>query len=245
MKHKVNYSDDDQSSDLNKKHCWWRTCEKFGENGELKMDLSDLSKLTPELKILREMERTVAEKALLVKLDVTGVLGRSGLIPFAQISSGSRNVVTLFLEEMRSGFCVYDTRGFDCGEMGHCLEELSSWMEDGVRHNQPCLRPGDEKLHKMALTSSFNGKAVEATKDIFHCPSLRNAIDENPILILTHGDLLNSGDRISSRVKICEYLGISEITGSYDIACVTDQGILPEELDPVTAFSVTEQFTGH
>ncbi|KAG9157108.1 hypothetical protein Leryth_026902 [Lithospermum erythrorhizon] len=132
------------------------------------------------------------------------------------------------LRSMRNGFCIYDTRGFDCGEMGGCLEELSTWMEDGVRHNQPCLRPGDEKLHKMALTSSFNGKyikrtAVEALKTSSTAPHF-----EMP------------WDRISSRVKICEYLGISEITGSYDIACVTDQGILPEELDPVTAFSVTE-----
>lgn len=64
--------------------------------------------------------------------------------------------------------------------------------------------------------------------------------DENPILILTHGDELSSDDRIEGRVKICEYLGIPETSGAYDVACLTEQGILAEECDPVTAFALTE-----
>ena len=55
----------------------------------------------------------------------------------------------MFLEEhnvmrsMRSGFCVYDSRGVDLNRMREGLEEISSWMSDGVRHYQPCSRTED------------------------------------------------------------------------------------------------------
>lgn len=56
----------------------------------------------------------------------------------------------MFLEEhnvlrsMRSGFCVYDTRGLDENHLSYSLEEVSKWMTEGVRHNQLCYRSGDE-----------------------------------------------------------------------------------------------------
>lgn len=59
-------------------------------------------------------------------------------------------------------------------------------------------------------------------------------------MILTHGDGLNGEDRINARLRICEYLGIPETSGAYDIPCLTEQGILAEESDPVTAFALTE-----
>lgn len=92
-------------------------------------------------------------KSSLVNL-MYSVLGRSGLIPFAQTSSNaglhmgslslslslsmvsvflhsgeSSNYTTMFLEEhnvlrsVRSGFCVYDTRGLDLNRMREGLEE--------------------------------------------------------------------------------------------------------------------------
>lgn len=65
-------------------------------------------------------------------------------------------------------------------------------------------------------------------------------VDENPILILTHGETLSTEQRINGRLKICEVLGISETNGVYDIVCLTEYGILAEESDPVTAYSITE-----
>lgn len=61
-----------------------------------------------------------------------------------------------------------------------------------------------------------------------------------PILILTHGDKLSTEERIDSRLKICEHLGISETTGVYDIVCLTEYGFLADESDPVTAYALTE-----
>lgn len=60
------------------------------------------------------------------------------------------------------------------------------------------------------------------------------------ILILTHGDMLQPVERLNCRIKICSYIGISATTGAYDIVCLTEQGILPEESDPVTFFALTE-----
>lgn len=64
--------------------------------------------------------------------------------------------------------------------------------------------------------------------------------DENPILILTHGDMLTAEERVETRLKLCESLGISETTGAYDVACLSESGILPEDGDPVSAFALTE-----
>lgn len=115
-------------------HCWWRSAAKFDECANL--GIQNLSKVTPRLKVLREMERLAlvapegldelrqklfnyrcgdfwvptggikkeemdipplntillvgfhnAGKSSLVNL-MYSVLGRSGLIPFAETSSG-------------------------------------------------------------------------------------------------------------------------------------------------------------
>ena len=55
---------------------------------------------------------------------------------------GEHNV----MRSLQGGFCVYDSRGFSYGKIGDALEELSSWMSDGVHHNQLCLRSGDDVL---------------------------------------------------------------------------------------------------
>lgn len=69
---------------------------------------------------------------------------------FFHVSAGkSSSYTTMYLEEhnvvrsLRSGFCVYDSRGFDYGCVDEALEELSNWMSQGVHHNQLCSRPGD------------------------------------------------------------------------------------------------------
>lgn len=64
--------------------------------------------------------------------------------------------------------------------------------------------------------------------------------DQNPILVLTHGDKLNAEERLDARMKICQFLGISETSGVYDIACLTECGVVAEECDPVTAYALTE-----
>ncbi|KAB1203247.1 hypothetical protein CJ030_MR8G022912 [Morella rubra] len=215
-------------------------------------------------------------KSSLVNL-MYSVLGRSGLIPFAQTSLGSSsNYTTMFMEEhnvmrsTKSGFCVYDSKGFDYDHMEENLEELSSWMIDGVHHNQLCLRPGDDALTEDDIQNITFGsstkfvkrrvnyvmvvadmaeiykaskagdlKPLEAIRELFSCPVLRKS-NENPLLILTHGDMLSTEERIEGRLKICEWLGISETTGVYDIVCLTQYGYLSEESDPVAAYALSE-----
>ncbi|KAF9607195.1 hypothetical protein IFM89_033402 [Coptis chinensis] len=90
-------------------------------------------------------------KSSLVNL-MYSVLGRSGLIPFAQTSRKSSGYTTMFMQEhnvlrsIRSGFCVYDSRGLDYKNVGESLEELTKWMVDGVYHHQLCCRPDDGEL---------------------------------------------------------------------------------------------------
>lgn len=55
------------------------------------------------------------------------------------------------VRSLQSGLCVYDSRGLDSNNMEESLEELSSWMNDGVHHNQLCLRSGDHSLPRDEL----------------------------------------------------------------------------------------------
>lgn len=64
--------------------------------------------------------------------------------------------------------------------------------------------------------------------------------DGKPILILTHGDMLSTEERIEARLKICECVGVSETSGVYDIVCLTEYGFSAEESDPVSAYALAE-----
>ncbi|KAH9625545.1 hypothetical protein KSS87_020341 [Heliosperma pusillum] len=214
-----------------------------------------------------------AGKSSLVNL-MYSVLGRAGIIPFAQTSgsSSTSGSTTMVLEEhnvtrsMRAGFCVYDSRGFEYeNRQNDNLGELSEWTGSGMRHNQVCQRSGDgpdcvsvgssSKFAKRQLNCAMvvanmaeiyedmkkNGglKLLEATKEVFSYQGLKRG-NQNPILILTHGDKLEASDRINARAKICEFLGVSETSGVYDIVCMTEHGVAPEECDPVTSYALTE-----
>lgn len=216
---------------------------------------------------------TGSGKSSLINL-MYSVLGRSGLIPFAQTSKNSSNYTTMYLEEhnvlrsLRSGFCVYDSRGFDQDQVSQSLGELSEWMANGVHHHELCSRPQDRKfttenvdsplvswrfkkrrVNQALVVADFaeiyqslmsgDSKPLESTKELFDCSAIRNC-NENPILILTHGDMLTTEERIEGRIKICDFLGISETTGVYDIVCLTEHGLLADESDPVSAYALTE-----
>ncbi|KAJ6390429.1 hypothetical protein OIU77_024609 [Salix suchowensis] len=110
----------------------------------------------------------------------------------------------MYMEEhnvMRSwqGGFVCTILGFSYGKIGDALEELSIWMSDGVRHNQLCLRSGDDVLLEddsetagLRSSSKFvqrtvdfsmvvvdmaegsDSKPLEAARELFHSPALRN-----------------------------------------------------------------------
>nr|XP_043639483.1 uncharacterized protein LOC122610566 [Erigeron canadensis] len=210
-------------------------------------------------------------KSSLVNL-MYSVLGRSGLIPFAQTSNESSSHPTMILEEHnvlrspRNGFCIYDSRGLDLNQMEEGLIEVTRWMSQGVCHNERC-RFGEDDVDLMSLNCASDGfvrrkvnyamvvvdltdvykaffcggdfKPLVAVKSLFHWPSMRTS-NADPILILTHGDKLQPMERLNARIKICSYLGVPVTTGAYDIVSLTEQGILPEESDPVTYFALTE-----
>lgn len=130
----VNQHDEEENRAI---YYWWKSAAKFNECVKFKFEMPNLSKMTPTLKVLREMERLAlmssesldelrqklmsyragdfwvpigginkedmdipplntivlvgfhnAGKSSLVNL-MYSVLGRSGLIPFAQTSSGT------------------------------------------------------------------------------------------------------------------------------------------------------------
>lgn len=55
------------------------------------------------------------------------------------------------LRSMRSGFCVYDTWGFDYDQADECVKEFSEWVTDGVHHKQVCEQPGNSELREEEL----------------------------------------------------------------------------------------------
>ncbi|GFZ13930.1 hypothetical protein Acr_24g0001200 [Actinidia rufa] len=273
MKNQIPFGEQDQADQPPASTlCWWRTAAESGRH-KVGEEFSDLSGLTPRLKVIRELERLalvapeglddLRHKLLTYRsgdfwLPTGGIKKEEMEIPpLITVSvGGSSNYTTMYMEEhnvlrsMRNGFCMYDTRGFDCYEMSEGLEEVKAWVADGVRHYQLCSRPGDKEpcggvalsMGSQLSSSRFakrqvncvmvvadlaeinkgfkdgDLKRIEATRELFQCPSIRKS-NENPILILTHGDMLSCEERINARLKI---------------------GILPEESDPVTAFALTE-----
>ncbi|KAL0348618.1 UNVERIFIED_CONTAM: hypothetical protein Sangu_1089600 [Sesamum angustifolium] len=171
---------------------------------------------------------TASGKSSLINL-MYSVLGRSGLIPFAQTSGEPSNHTTMYLEEHnvlrspRSGFCVYDTRGLDQNHMVEGLGEVSTWMSDGVRHNQPCHRSVNEKDEgfdgPMGLTNSrYIKRKVNCVMVVADLSQIHKA--------LQCGDLMS----IEALRAIFHFSAVKS----------SKQGILAEQSDPVTAFALTE-----
>lgn len=67
MKNQLSLSeDDDYQSSIVAVYRWWRSAAKYDESLKRKLDIPNISGLTPRLKVLREMERlaTVAVEGL-------------------------------------------------------------------------------------------------------------------------------------------------------------------------------------
>lgn len=132
--HLVSSDDDQENGGSRSSFCWWRKTEDFDENGNIKVDLSETCRLSPRLRVVRELERLnficgegldemrqkllgyragdfwlpiggmkkedvdIPDVITIVLIGLVGsgksslvnlmysVLGRSGLIPFAQTS---------------------------------------------------------------------------------------------------------------------------------------------------------------
>ncbi|KAH1057906.1 hypothetical protein J1N35_035971 [Gossypium stocksii] len=114
---------------------------------------------------------------------------------------------------------------------------MSSWMSEGIHHYQPCFRYNDRAM--TADDAAMENVMLRLSSNFF---AERSELcdDENPLLILTHGDLLSTEERIDGRMKICEHLKISETNGVYNILCLNEYGFPVEESDPVSAYALTE-----
>ncbi|TYH11774.1 hypothetical protein ES288_A06G012400v1 [Gossypium darwinii] len=114
---------------------------------------------------------------------------------------------------------------------------MSSWMSEGINHSQPCFRYNDRATTAddaamenvtLRLSSNFLQREVNCVMVLFSFPALGKC-NENPLLILTHGDLY---------ANISEHLEISETNGVYDILWLNEYGFPVEESDPVSAYAL-------
>ncbi|KAI3853828.1 hypothetical protein MKW92_047433 [Papaver armeniacum] len=134
------------------------------------------------------------------------------------------------LRSMRSGFCVYDSIGLDYSQLGESLKHHQLYHRPGVLEeslaSEPTMPSTSRFVRRRRFTKAFlNGdsKPLESTRELLYATSIRK-----------------SKERIDGRIKICEFLGVSETSGAYDIVCLTEHGILAEESDPITAYALTE-----
>ncbi|PPS17861.1 hypothetical protein GOBAR_AA02686 [Gossypium barbadense] len=109
---------------------------------------------------------------------------------------------------------------------------MSSWMSEGINHSQPCFRYNDR------ATTADDAAMENVTLRLSSNFLQREVNYENPLLILTHGDLLSTEERSDGRMKICEHLEISETNGVYDILWLNEYGFPVEESDPVSAYAL-------
>lgn len=117
------------------------------------------------------------------------------------------------LRSPRSGLCVYDTRGLEQDQMEEGMYEVFRWMWNGVLHNQPCYRSGDDdhrfkgstvtsssryvrrkvncvmvvadlsQIHKAFESGDL--KPVEALRALFHLECIKNSSELATFYFLT------------------------------------------------------------
>lgn len=95
------------------------------------------------------------------------------------------------LRSTRSGFCVYDTRGFDYNHVDEALAQLSEWMTEGVRHNQLCLRQRDHlinrdelEIHSSRSCAMYANRRVNCVMMVVNVEEIREAVkvgDKKPL----------------------------------------------------------------
>ncbi|XP_052886959.1 uncharacterized protein LOC108458939 [Gossypium arboreum] len=130
---------------------------------------------------------------------------------------------------MRSGFCVYDSRGFDYGRTREALEELSSWISEGVHHSQLCLRYRDSKMMTDDMENDDMGSSSKFVLRRVNCV----------ILIANMAEIyqaLKAGD-LKPLEAIRQLFCCAALRKSI---CLTKYGFLEEECDPVSAYALTE-----
>lgn len=85
------------------------------------------------------------------------------------------------LRSMRSGFCVFDSRGFNYDRPKEALDELSSWVSEGVHHNQLCFRYGDfslmtdEMVNAVRTSSNFVQRRVNCVMVVINMAEVYKA----------------------------------------------------------------------
>ncbi|XP_016567984.2 uncharacterized protein LOC107866428 isoform X2 [Capsicum annuum] len=238
--------------------------------------MQNLSKMTPLLKVLREMERLylmstesldeLRQKLMSYKagdfwVPVGGINKDDMDIPPVNTillvgfhnSGNACAYTTLMMEEhnvlrsARSGFCIYDTRGFDYDGVEEALLELKEWMApDGVHHKKLCLRPGDDVLlpildNKLedASSSMFMKRNVNCVMVVANASeiyvSLRlgdfkplDALKQlfcSPSLNQSNGNpilILTHGDKLSTEERIDCRLKISKHLGTSETNGIYD-----------------------
>ncbi|XP_024173642.1 uncharacterized protein LOC112179456 isoform X2 [Rosa chinensis] len=230
------------------------------QSGDFWMPIGGISKEKmdiPPVATILLVGFSASGKSSLVNL-MYSVLGRSGLIPFAQTSSSGSGRTKLLKEHnvvrsLRSGFCVYDSGGFNYNEISETSfgEELSSWMNDGVHQNQEFLRSGDlddvpphdvagdDRHVDFRTMSNYNWSSKFVRRTVNSVMVVANMAEIYKSFKAGDSKPMEATRQLfcSSAFRNCS---VSETTGVYDIVCLTEYGFLAEESDPVSAYALTE-----
>ena len=110
------------------------------------------------------------------------------------------------LRSMRNGFCIFDSRGLEYDRLCEGLDEVSEWMEEGVRHCQLLRSSGKieastssssaavkrfvrrrvncvmvvvsvSEIYRSLVAGDFG--PLQATRELFHAPSINSTCSKS------------------------------------------------------------------